>query len=93
MIACTYELGYKQFSKSLAAWTDMPGDLQGCMAEFLALCELFSRKFGWHVQQDNARTASKSDLKTGRLALMAVLSLCCQEALADPLVCLLPERP
>ncbi|CAE7747740.1 FCPF [Symbiodinium sp. CCMP2592] len=48
MVACAYELGCQHFSQSFVAWADMPGALQTCTAEFLALCELFSHKFGWH---------------------------------------------
>ena len=88
MIACAYELGCRQFSKNFAAFVDMPGDLQSCMAEFLGVCELFSRKFGWQnkIQPVEGCTASKSDLVAGRLGLMAVSCLCCQEALADSFV-------
>ena len=87
MVACAYELGCQRFSQSFVAWADMPGALQTCTAEFLALCELFSHKFGWHRAQPVSKSP-KSDLIAGRLAMVAVSSLCCQEALADTLVCL-----
>ena len=89
MVACAYELGCQHFSQSFVAWADMPGALQTCTAEFLALCELFSHKFGWHRRAQPVKSKSpKSDLIAGRLAMVAVSSLCCQEALADTLVCL-----
>ena len=91
MVACAYELGCQHFSQNFAVWADMPQVLQGCVAEFLAVCELFSRKLGWRqrVHVDPCREcAAKSDLLAGRLALVAVSSLCCQDALTDSFICL-----
>mmetsp|Transcript_32665 Transcript_32665/g.61383 ORF Transcript_32665/g.61383 Transcript_32665/m.61383 type:complete len:204 (-) Transcript_32665:161-772(-) len=82
MVACAYAQHHR--SEINLATAKMPVDLQGSVAQFLALCELFSARFGMQRTHRNAGTCklSKSDLVSGRLALMAVCSLC-QEGFGD----------